>query len=132
MRRGPGPRLKKSVDLNVDPQATHHHRRIQNNNADASLGSRSPCLDQTKPNQKPTHLPPSNSTPSLTSPITTHKPFFPPSDAFLGSRSPCLDQIGTPVMRQVVFGGLGNNTEVGEYVDGVWKWVYVYMCTVNV
>ena len=50
----------------------------------------------------------------------------------MGSRSPCLDQIGTPVMRQVVFGGLGNNTEVGEYVDGVWKWVYVYMCTVNV
>ncbi|CBJ30169.1 conserved unknown protein [Ectocarpus siliculosus] len=43
--------------------------------------------------------------PSLTAACQT-------SDPFLASRSPCMDQIGTPVMRGVVFGDIGVNSEV--------------------
>ncbi|CAM9352236.1 unnamed protein product, partial [Sphacelaria rigidula] len=43
--------------------------------------------------------------PSLTASCQTTEPF-------LASRSPCMDKIGTPVMRQVVFGDLGTNADV--------------------
>jgi hypothetical protein len=38
------------------------------------------------------------------------------TDEYLRSLSPCLDQIGTPVMRNVVLGGLGVNDKVGGWV----------------